>query len=385
MTKIIAHLDMDAFFAAVEQRDNPKFTGKPVIVGADPKKGNGRGVVSTCSYEARVFGVHSAMPISKAYQLCPQGIYLPVNGKKYKQASDQIFKLLYDFTPDIEPVSIDEAFMDLTGCTHFYGNAYNTCLKIKDRIKREVHLTASIGIAPNKMTAKLASDFCKPDGLLEITEDNLMKFLWALPVEKLWGVGKKTKKVFNTMGIQKVEDIAKTPVEVLQKRFGESGLHFYQLAQGIDEREISINEEAKSISNEHTFDQDTDNKDEIYEVLSFLSERVSYRLRKDDLKAKTVSLKIRLSDFRTFTRAYTFNERINFFDKIYQKSKQLFDEFYKPGMKVRLVGVRTTNFNESYVQESLFEHPQNTKLEKVHQALDAIKNKFGESSIHHGR
>ncbi len=382
--KIIAHIDMDAFFAAVEQRDNPALIGKPVIVGADPKGGKGRGVVSTCSYEARKFGVHSAMPISKAYSLCPKGIYVPVEMKKYALVSDQIFKILYDFTPDIEPISIDEAFMELTGCTHFYGNAYNTCLKIKDRIKKELQLNASIGIAPNKMVAKLASDFSKPDGLLEITQENLLKFLWALPVERLWGVGKKTKEVFEAMGIEKVEDLAKTPTEVLRKQFGESGEHLYQLAQGIDHRDVAVNDEVKSVSNEHTFDVDTDKKPEVYEILSHLSERVSYRLRNADLKGKTLSIKIRLSNFRTFTRAYTFSERINFFDTIYKKSKTLFDEFYKPGMKIRLIGVRLSNFNEPYVQDSLFENPKSQKLEKVHQALDKIKNKFGESAIHHG-
>jgi len=379
--RVIAHIDMDAFFAAVEQRDNPALRGRPVIVGADPKKGKGRGVVSTCSYEARQYGIHSAMPISTAYRKCPGGIFLPGNMRKYRKVSDQMFDILYDFTPDMEPVSVDEAFLDITGSYHFYQTPYKTCLAIKERIKKELHLTASIGIAPTKMVAKIASDFSKPDGLLEIHPDKLLEFLWPLPVEKLWGVGQQTQKALNAMGIQTVGELAKYPAANLHKRLGVHGQHLSDLANGIDERDVCVDDEIKSVSHEHTFDEDTADKDKIYSTLSFLSEKVSRRLRKYELKGKTVTLKVRLSNFRTVTRAHTFGAGINFFDDIYRQARQLFDVFYRPSMKVRLLGVRVSNFNDSYVQEDLFESRISEKREKVHKAVDLIKDKFGEKAI----
>lgn len=384
MPKVIAHIDMDAFFAAVEQRDNPKLKGKPVIVGADPKGGRGRGVVSTCSYEARKFGVHSAMPISKAYRLCPHAVFISGRMKRYSEVSNQIFDILYDFTPDIEPISIDEAFLDITGSFHFYKTPLATCQKIKDRIKEETQLTASIGIAPVKFVAKIASDFCKPDGLLEIKQENLFDFLWPLPVEKLWGVGQKSQLALNKMGVKTIGDLAKIPRESLLEAFGVNGEHLYTLANGIDEREVHLNEDMKSVSHEHTFEVDTDKKDLLFATILDLSERVSRRLRKHDFKGKNITLKIRLSGFKTFTRAVTLPERTNFTDTINQTAKKLFNEFLKPGMKVRLIGVRVSHFEDAYVQESLFSDPKSERLEKIHQAVDTIKNKFGEKAIRRG-
>ena len=383
--KVIAHMDMDAFFAAVEQRDNPALKGCPVIIGADPKGGSGRGVVSTCSYEARRYGIHSAMPISIAYRKCPHGVFLPGNTRKYKQISSQIFNILYDFTPDMEPVSVDEAFLDITGSYHFYQTPYKTCLAIKERIKKEIHLTASIGIAPVKMVAKIASDICKPDGLLEILPDKVLDFLWPLPIEKLWGVGKQTQKSLNAMGIRTVGELAKYPVEELHARLGEHGRHLSDLAKAIDERDVYVDEEIKSVSHEHTFERDVADLEQVYGILSFLSEKVSRRLRKYELKGKTITLKVRLSDFKTVTRAYTFNERINFFEDIYKQAKSLFDAFYKPSMKIRLLGVRLSNFIDPYVQESLFQSSVAEKREKVHKAVDLIKDKFGEGAIRRAR
>jgi len=379
--RVIAHIDMDAFFAAVEQRDNPALKGCPVIVGADPKKGKGRGVVSTCSYEAREYGIHSAMPISIAYRKCPHGVFLPGNMRKYKNVSNQIFNILYDFTPDMEPVSVDEAFLDITGSYHFYQTPYKTCLAIKERIKRDLDLAASIGIAPTKMVAKIASDFCKPDGLLEIHPDKLFAFLWPLPIERLWGVGKQTQKALNAMGIQTVEELAKYPAEILRKNLGVHGQHLSDLANGIDAREVHMDDEIKSVSHEHTFEKDVSDKDQIYSILSFLSEKVSRRLRKYELKGKTVTLKVRLSNFTTVTRAHTFHERGNFFDDIYKQAKDLFDAFYMPSMKIRLLGVRVSNFDDPYVGEDLFQNPISEKREKVHKAVDVIKDKFGEGAI----
>ncbi|MGE0268228.1 MAG: DNA polymerase IV [Candidatus Omnitrophota bacterium] len=383
-SRVIAHMDMDAFFAAVEQRDNPSLKGKPVIIGADPRNGHGRGVVATCSYEARKFKIHSAMPISLAYQRCPHGIYLRGDHRKYSRVSKEIFKILYDFTPDIQPVSIDEAFMDLTGCIHFYGTAVNTGQKIKQRISKETGLTASIGIAPNKMVAKICSDYCKPDGLLEIKEDNLLTFLWSLPVGKIWGVGQHTQTVLNQMNIKKVGDLAKTPLDVLVNKFGAHGEHLHRLSNGIDERGVVVDNEIKSVSHEHTFDQDTSDKDDVLNQILYLCEKTSRRLRKYDLKGKTVTLKIRLKGFKTYSRAVTMAQRVNFSDIIYRTSLALFNEFYKPGMYIRLIGVRVSNFEDPYVQDSLFEDSKTRKDEDLHKAFDQIKDKYGEKAIRRG-
>jgi len=381
--KTIAHLDMDAFFAAVEQRDNPALLGKPVIVGADPKEGKGRGVVATCSYEARAYGIHSAMPISQAYRLCPRGVFVRGRMRVYKEVSQKVFRILYDFTPDIEPVSIDEAFFDLTESFHLHQTPLKACYRIKERIKKELDLNASIGIAPNKMTAKIASDFCKPDGLLEIKPEELMDFLWKLPVERLWGVGKKMQVSLHQMGIKGVRDLANYPEEKLRARFGEQGKKLSELAHGIDTRQVkNIPDEIKSVSHEHTFEIDTKDKGEVYRMLSLLSEKVSRRLRKLRLKGRTITIKIRLDNFQTVTRAKTLSERVNFFEDIYQQARDLFDGFYSQGMKVRLIGIGMSNFHDPYLQDHLFEDKQVVKKEKVHAALDLIKDKFGEQAIY---
>ena len=381
LIRTIAHLDMDAFFAAVEVRDNPQLADKPVVIGADPKGGTGRGVVSTCSYEARLFGIHSAMPISRAYQLCPQAVFLRGSHKKYKDVSRQIFSILHDFTPDVQPISIDEAFLDLTGCTHFYGSAKATCQKIKERIKHDIGLNASIGIAPNKMVAKIASDYCKPDGLIEISEEKMLSFLWSLPIDKIWGVGKKMQAALHAMGIRSVKQLADTPADVLIKRFGSHGEHLHRLSHGIDNRPVEVDDEIKSVSHEHTFDVDTSDREQMYSTIAHLSEKVSRRLRKYHLKGRTLTVKIRTEHFRTFSRAHTWPERTNFFDVINQESCALFDVFYKPGMKIRLIGVRLSQFEDPYVQESLFEDEGKKRKERVHQVVDQIKDKYGDESI----
>lgn len=383
-SRSILHIDMDAFFAAVEQRDRPELAGKPVVVGADPKGGKGRGVVSTCSYEARRYGIHSAQPISKAFQLCPTAVFLPIDGKKYSRVSEEIFAILENFTPDIEPISIDEAFLDITGSFHFYKTPLAAGQAIKKRIADEVRLTCSIGIAPNKMTAKIASDVCKPDGLLEVTAEDLFKFLWPLSVEKLWGVGPKTMQALNRLGIKTVGDLAQIPLPEMLARFGEHGRHLYELSHGIDERSVATSDEVKSVSHEHTFETDTQNPEEIDAVLLHLSEKVSRRLRKNDLQGKTLTVKIRLKGFATYTRAHTFSERTNFIDDIYRQAKKIFEEFFKKGMAIRLIGVRMTHFDDPYVQESLFTDGSRERRERIHRVVDVIKDRFGEGAIHRG-
>jgi len=383
--RYIAHIDMDAFYAAVEQRDHPTYSGKPVVVGADPKGGKGRGVVSACSYEARKFGIHSAMPISLAYRKCPGAVYLPVDHKKYERVSGEIFEILKRFSPDLEPISIDEAFLDITGSYHLFVSPENTCRKIKEAIKKETGLTASIGLAPNKMTAKIASNIGKPDGLIIVNKKELLNFLHPLPVETLWGVGKKTREEFKKKGINIIGDLAGQDRIRFFRQFGKVGEHVWHLANGIDPRDVEAAAGVKSISNEYTFDVDVANLDEILDVLMELSEKVSRRLRKAGLKGKTITLKIRFSDFQTFTRATTFDMPTNFIEDIYQTCASKIKGFDLSKKHVRLIGVHVSNLAGSSGQLSLFEvNPSNLdKKEKLHQALGKIKDKFGEKAIKH--
>lgn len=384
MPKVIFHVDVDAFFAAVEQRDHPELKGRPVVVGADPKAGRGRGVVSTCSYEARRFGIHSAMPISQAYRLCPQAVFLPVDGKKYSRVSRDIFQIFDEFAPQVEPVSIDEAFLDVTGSHHLFGTPQETGQRLKQRIRDQVGLTVSVGIAPIKMVAKIASDHCKPDGLLEIPSGEVLDFLWPLSVRKLWGVGPKTQQALERRGISTIGQLARTPPELLGKHFGKNGLHLHDLANARDFREVQNPEEAKSLSSEHTFDQDVDDLDMLDKTLLILSEKTSRHLRKSGLKGKTVTLKIRTQGFSTSTRAMTLGQRTNFTDVIYKTARELFIDFIKPGIKVRLLGIKISHLEDDYIQDSLFSEPEDNLSEKVHRVMDRIKDKFGERAIHRG-
>ena len=253
----VVHVDMDAFYAAVEQLDHPEYRGRPLIVGADPKAGRGRGVVSTASYEARIFGVHSAMPISQAYRLCPQAIYLPVRMARYHEISERILAIFQRYTDVVEPVSIDEAFLDVTGSTQLFGPVEAMARQIKRDILREECLIASVGVAPNKFLAKLASDLSKPDGLLVLQTSEVEAFLHDLPVSRLWGVGKKTTHRLEALGLCTIGQVARWPPVRLTKRFGSLGLHIWRLAHGIDERPVTPHRHAKSIGAETTFGEDT--------------------------------------------------------------------------------------------------------------------------------
>lgn len=380
--RYIAHVDMDAFFAAIEQRDNPQFRGKPVVIGADPKKGKGRGVVSTCSYEARKFGIHSGMPISIAYRKCPHAIFLSVDMRKYSMASHQIYKILYDFTPHVEPISIDEAFLDITGSFHLFGTPQKTCLLIKSKIKKETRLTASVGLAPVKMVAKIASDLEKPNGFVEVKKDKVLDFLWPLDISKMWGLGKKSEVIFREKGMNTIGDIAKRDIKEMVDIFGKNGAHFWQLANGIDERYVETEVETKSIGNEITFEKDTLDRTKIEGTLMGLCEKVSGRLREEDFKGRTITLKIRLQGFHTFTRAITIKESTNFADSLYKEVKRLYNEFDTKGKKVRLVGVSVSNLLPTNSKDSLFREIADTKRESVYSAIEKINKKFGQSSIH---
>ena len=383
--RFIVHIDMDAFFAAVEQRDNPLYRSKPVIVGADPKGGTGRGVVAACSYEARKFGIHSAMPISFAFRRCPQAVYLRGNMKKYVRESHKIFKILETFTPDIEPISIDEGFLDISSSYHLFGTPVETCRKIKDKIKKKTGLTASIGMAPNKMTAKIASDLEKPDGFVIVSQDKLLHFLHPLPVEKLWGVGKRTLEILKKHGIKTIGNLACCDVNELRQLLGKNGVHVWKLANGIDPRDVDPVEMVKSIGHEHTFEKDALDVQAIEDTLMLLSEKVSRRMRKKGYKGRTISLKIRFSDFKTFTRAVTLDYPTNFVEDLYKNALTKAKSFKLGKEPVRLIGIQVSKLEKESQQPDLFQQngSYSPKKEKLHTALDEIKDKYGEDAIKH--
>lgn len=381
MLRIILHVDMDAFFAAIEQRDHPEFRGKPVIVGADPKGGRGRGVVSTCSYEARKFGVRSAMPISKAYKLCPQGIYVYPNGKLYQQVSAEIFDILYEFTDAIEPLSIDEAFLDVTGSVKLFGDGPEIARLIKARILEKEAITASVGVAPNKYLAKIASDLRKPDGLVIVDPDKIDEFLAPLDISKLWGAGEKTQEVLKKMGIYTIGDLAKFPKKVLDQKLGKMGDHFYNLAHGIDNRIVEYGELVKSVSNEHTFAIDVIAENILHKTLFQLAEKVGYRLRKKNLKGRTVHLKLRYENFTTLTRNKTVANRTDSTQFIFSTVQKLFEENYQKGRKVRLLGVGISGFDQNRGDQLSIFDQDNKKAEKLDKIQDQLTDRFGKKII----
>jgi len=381
--RLIIHIDMDAFFAAIEQRDDPTLKGQPVIIGADPKKGKGRGVVSTCSYEARVFGIHSAMPISKAYALCPHGKFVPPSMEKYSKES-QLIRIIFDrFTPEVEMVSIDEAFLDITGTSHTFQDPIHLCKALKKMINDERGLTASIGLAPNKLVAKIASEIQKPDGLTHVSKENVRTFLQPLAVERIWGIGKKSLPKFHTFGIFTIGDLQKYSKDDLCALFGTMGNYFWNISRGHDTNRLSIETACKSVSNEHTFEKDVGDDRQILQSISYLCEQVSSRLRKQKLKGRTLTLKIRLTGFKTFTRSITIAKYTNFVEDIYGALYNLYDAFDKKGQKVRLIGVKVSNFSDRSIQHDIFNFDVDSKREKIYDALDKIRDKFGTRSIHH--
>lgn len=381
MERRIVHVDMDAFFAAIEQRDNPALKGRPVIVGADPKGGRGRGVVSTCSYEARRFGVRSAMPISEAWRRCPQGVYLPPDFRRYEEASRKILAVFCEFTPDIEPVSIDEAFLDITRSAHLFGGPLETCRRLKARVKEQTGLSCSVGLAPTKMAAKIASDLEKPDGLVEVREAGLRAFLGPLDISKLWGLGPKTAEILRARGVHTVGELAAAGAEQLSG-LGAHGPVLKALALGEDPREVREEEGVKSVGNEITFEADTADAREIKESLVALSDKVSSRLREAGLKGRTVTLKIRLEGFETFTRAKTLPLSTNYADQICREALALYAAFDRGRKKVRLLGVKLSGLMPAGEKESLFEGEGDARREKAHQAIDAIRKKFGGAAIY---
>lgn len=344
--RVIMHIDMDAFYSSVEQRENPELKGKPVIVGADPKAGKGRGVVAGCSYEARKFGVHSAQPISIAYRLCPNGVYLRPNFTLYEQVSEQVMELVKQFTEKLEPMSIDEAFIDASEKVTTFQNAAALASKIKQEVREKAQLTCSVGVAPNKSVAKIASDFKKPDGLTIVPPEKVQEFLAPLPVGKISGIGKKSSEVLETMGIKTIENLAATHPSKLTEVFGKYGTRLWQVANGIDDEEVITSYSIKSISSETTFEEDVADRGKVKEAFGSLIQDVHARVQSQRVLFRTVGIKVRFEDFTTFTRAKTHTRYTDDKAVMEEYVNELFSEFENTPAKIRLVGVRSANLRK---------------------------------------
>jgi DNA polymerase-4 len=382
MDRTILHVDMDAFFAAVEQRDHPEYRQKPVIVGSDPKEGKGRGIVATCSYEARKFGVHSAQPISQAWKLCPKGIFVRPDMEKYERVSERVMEIFLEFTDLIEQVSIDEAFLDVTGSRQLFGSGPEIAHRIKNRIREELGLTASVGVAANKFIAKVASDLRKPDGLVVVEPGREREFLAPLPVGKLWGVGPKTEANLRRAGLERIGQITGMQHSELTARLGKTGAHLWQLAHGIDDRPVFPEEGFKSIGHEITFEHDTADPELVRATLLSLSEKVAHRLRSNGARAKTIAIKYREADFSTYTRRITLNDPVNTAESIFPAACKLLKTLLREEVLVRLIGVYASNLQIEVTgkQMSLLD-PVPQKSQKLASAMDHIVERFGDQAI----
>lgn len=378
----ILHVDMDAFYASVEQLDQPEYKLKPVIVGADPKSGKGRGVVAACSYEARKFGVRSALPISRAWKLCPEGIYVRPRMKRYVEVSGQVMEVFQRFTDLVEPLSIDEAFLDITGSIALLGPPVQIAQSIKSDIRQKTGLTASVGLAPNKFLAKIASDIRKPDGFVVVEEAEIETFLHDLPISRLWGVGPKTEARLHELGFRTIGDVAGAQRESLVRRLGSLGEHLYQLSHGHDDRPVIPNWEPKSISSETTFEEDTDDRELLLATILELSDHVAQRLRKDGYRARKVTLKLRYSSFTTHTKQQSLDKLVQTGEDLAAIARGLFAQFPLK-QKIRLIGVAAGDLHrdgEDPQQLPLFGDPSPQK-ERLSHTIDRIKEKFGDAAV----
>ena len=372
----IIHVDLDAFFAAVEQRDHPELRGKPVIVGGDP---NSRGVVSTCSYEARKFGVHSAMPLSTALRLCPQGIFVPVDGAKYQQVSHEVMAVLRRFTPAVEQVSIDEAFLDVAGSEALFGSAPEIAVRIKREVVETTGLTVSVGVATNKLIAKVGSDLRKPDGLVVVEPGHEAEFLAPLEIRRLWGIGPKTAERLHGLGVRTIGELAALPQSALVRALGDHGGTLHERALGIDsDPVIGGGEAAKSVSHETTFAVDVSDPAEIERTLLALTEGVTARLRSAGIRAGTVAVKIRDSQFRTITRQKHLPEPSDLTEPIWRAALELARPEVR-GKRIRLLGVSATQLGAPE-QTSMFD-VVDSKQRRVVEATDTVRRRFGDRAV----
>jgi DNA polymerase-4 len=370
---------MDAFYAAVEVLDDPELKGKPVIVGGSKE----RGVVSSASYEARKFGVHSAQPIATAARLCPQGVFLPVRMWRYQEISQQIFQIFQRFSPLVEPLSLDEAFLDVTGSTRLFGTPEEIARKIKEQVVEETGLTVSAGVAPSKFVAKIASDMQKPDGLTIVPEGKVEEFLEPLPIEKLWGVGKATRKILAHLGVRTIGDLGLLSSKLLVRKLGKQGLHLYLLAKGVDEREVEPEREVKSVGHEDTYPIDISDVEEARKQLLSLATRVAKRLRGYGLVGKTVTLKVKYYDFVQITRSITLGEPTDDNRKIFQTCCDLLEKTEVGRRPVRLLGISLSQLSDSdeTKQLALFAVEEPDRSRRLNKALDTISEKFGDKAI----
>jgi DNA polymerase-4 len=380
----IIHLDMDAFYASVEELDNPELKGKPVIVGGSSM----RGVVSAASYEARKYKIHSAMPIAQAKRLCPHGVFLPVRMKRYKEISNKVFSIFQKYTPLVEPLSLDEAFLDVTSSRKLFGTAEDIARQIRKQVFEEIGLTISAGVASSKLVAKIASDIDKPDGLTIVYDGGEAEFLAPLPIKRLWGVGKKTQETLVLLGVHTIGDIAGLSLKLLEQKFGKHGKHLHLSALGLDERDVETEHETKSVGHEFTFDADLTEIEAIRRELLELSGMVAKRLRHYQLKGKTITLKVKYHDFRQVTRSSTINEHTADSKRIYQEVLQLLKKTDAGKQPARLLGISVSGLklDGGSNQQLLFPEMQTSKKrEEINKALDAIQKKYGSTAILPGR
>jgi len=379
--RTILHVDLDAFFAAVEQRDHPELRGKPVIVGGGGP--NQRGVVSTASYEARKFGVHSAMPLRTAGRLCPHGIFVPVDGRKYQEESRRVMAILRRFTPQVQPVSIDEAFLDVTASRALFGDGEAIAKAIKTTVHGETGLTISVGVAATKLVAKVASDLRKPDGLVVVPPGEEAAFLAPLAISRLWGVGEKTAAALAEYGVKTIGDLAGLPSDALERRLGKHGASLVERAHGIDPDPVSGGEAAKSIGHEHTFDRDTADREVIERTLLGMADGVAGRLRSSGIRAVTITLKLRDSSFTTITRQTSLETPADLTESIYEAAVTLLRRELH-GQRIRLVGVTASNFRDRE-QLSMFDVAEDPKRHAAAEALDKIRSKYGSRAVTRAR
>ena len=373
----IVHVDMDAFFAQIEQRDHPPYKNKPLIVGGPLN----RGVVSTASYEARKYGVHSGMPLSKARRQCPEGIYVPVNMEKYLRESAKIRKIFSGFTPLVEIIGCDEGFLDVTGCEKLFGDALEIAKRIKGKIYEDTNLTSSAGIGPNKFFAKLASNMGKPNGLTVLdNKPEIIEKIKLLPVSYIWGVGHVTKKELKAMGIDTIGDLANTSPELIEARFGELGKVIHDMANGIDNRKVVPNRDVKSIGREITYRKDIDDFSILRSTLLLLSQKIARNMRLKGYKGKIVTLKVRFSDFKTITRRVTLKQYTYGIFDIQKSAISILENIDLERKKIRLIGVSISGLIENFLLDTLI--PSNrSKDESLTEAIDTISNKFGENIL----
>ena len=376
----ILHVDMDAFFASVAERDNPELKGKAVVIGM-----GARGVVSAANYEARKFGIHSAMPVGRARRLAPHAIFLPVDMARYQEVSEHVMEIFHSFTPWVEPISLDEAFLDVTGSQKLLGTGREIAVAIRNKVEEQEGITCSVGIAPSKFIAKLASAHCKPNGMLEITSDRILTFLHPLPIQAMWGVGPKTAEVLERLGLRTIEDIAKLPRTTLIRALGEAnGASLYELAWGRDYRDVTPEEPDRSISAAETFPQDLDNPEEILTELLRLTERATARLRDRELFAKTISIKVRFADFSTINRSKTLPLPIDSTHDVYEVVKGLYQALRIERARLRLVGVSLENLSEGAPHQMMLGERE-VGWRQAEGAMDQARARFGKGSVRPAR